>query len=664
MRDLVRRDDVDGLRAIAVLAILAFHLELTGFTGGFVGVDIFFVISGYVILRGVLPNLERGRFSLTDFYIRRARRLLPALTVVLTATLAAGAVILSPAELTKLAQSALATMVFGANFYFHDQAGYFASAAHTQPLLHMWSLGVEEQFYIVVPLTLAVLVRHRVAAAAIVLVSLAIASFGYSLAASAISEKHAFFIPLARFWEFAIGGCVAVAEYRYGLVRRGSSLVAMLGMVAIGAAIFALDGGSGGQQWVFVSALGTAAVIAAGGACHHPVSTILVSRPLVTIGRLSYSIYLVHWPLIVFWRLCVARPLVLYEQVLIVIVSLALAAAIWLMVETPVRAGARQFANKPVLAGIGAATAAVAVVAVTLMLDRGGEWRMNPPAREAITSLRVAVAERPRCTMDRSWVKSAHPACRWSRDGGTLDYVFWGDSHMAMLAPELATALGREGPRSGVSIAMPDCPPLASVIIAGHKNQERCHAFADAAMAAIERHRPKVVVISARWALLESDVRAPGSGERSRAILDLRTRMPLTFTDALMRTLEKVSASGAHTIVVGPVPEIDYDVPATLVRSLMGFGRMPPVSRRDFDKRQGRVLNALRRIQTLKGVTVVYPHTVLCNSDTCGVVDGNRSLYMDDDHLSPFGSARIVAMIYSASYLKDAMLIRRALEQE
>jgi len=140
--------------------------------------------------------------------------------------------------------------------------------------------------------------------------------------------------------------------------------------------------------------------------------------------------------------------------------------------------------------------------------------------------------------------------------------------------------------------------------------------------------------------------------------------MPLTFTDALMRTLEKVSASGAHTIVVGPVPEIDYDVPATLVRSLMGFGRMPPVSRRDFDKRQGRVLNALRRIQTLKGVTVVYPHTVLCNSDTCGVVDGNRSLYMDDDHLSPFGSARIVAMIYSASYLKDAMLIRRALEQE
>jgi peptidoglycan/LPS O-acetylase OafA/YrhL len=582
--------------------------------------------------------------------------------VVLIAVLAAGAIILSPAELTKLAQSALATIVFGANFYFHDQVGYFASAAHTQPLLHTWSLGVEEQFYIVVPLTLAVLIRHRAAAAAVVLSAVAISSFGYALFASTISEKHAFFMPLARFWEFGIGGCVAVAEHRAALARKGSSVVALLGMVAIGASIFILDGGSGGQQWVMVPALGTAAVIAAGGACHHPVSVLLASRPLVAIGRLSYSIYLVHWPLIVFWRLCVARPLVPYEQVLIVIVAVGLAAAIWLVIETPLRAGAKQFAHKPVLAGIAGASAAVAAVAVALVLDRGGEWRMSPPAREAITSLRIAVAERSRCTVDSSWMKGAFPACRWSSDAETTDYVFWGDSHMAMLAPELAAALDREGLKSGVSIAMPDCPPLASVAIAGRKNQEHCHAFVEAAIEAIERHRPKVLVIAARWALLDSDVPSPWTGERSRPIIDLRTRMPLTLADALVRTLEKVRASGARTVVVGPVPEIGYDVPATLIRSLMGVGRMPPVSRRDFDSRQKRVLNALSQIQTLRNSTVIYPHTVLCDAETCAVVDGRRSLYMDDDHLSPFGSARIAAMVRSVSNLKGAALDRFPLD--
>ena len=131
MRSLGHRHDVDGLRAVAVLAILAFHLDLAGFSGGFLGVDIFFVISGYVILRSILPDLESGRFSLADFFIRRMRRILPALMVVLLATLAAGFVILAPAELAELAHSALATLAFGANFFFHGRTGYFANAAHT-----------------------------------------------------------------------------------------------------------------------------------------------------------------------------------------------------------------------------------------------------------------------------------------------------------------------------------------------------------------------------------------------------------------------------------------------------------------------------------------------------------------------------------------------------
>lgn len=650
-RQLAHRDDVDGLRAIAVLVIFAFHLNLTGFAGGFVGVDIFFVISGYVILRSILPDLESGSFALRDFFIRRMRRILPALTVVVAAVVAAGSVILSPAELKELAESALATLAFGANFYFHDRTGYFASAAHARPLLHMWSLSIEEQFYILVPLLLAVLARRRALSAAKVLLILAIVSFGYALIATTISEKNAFYMPMARFWELAVGGCVAVVERRWGLVRRGSSTVAILGLLGIAASVVLLDGGYGGPQWNIVSVVSTAAVIAAGAAGRGPVAAALASRPMVTLGRLSYSIYLVHWPLIVFWRLYVARPLVPYEQVLIVFIAIALAAVLSSVVETPLRAGSRRFGNKPVLAGTFAATVAVAALGAAVMFDRGAEWRMNPTAKEALASLRAAVAERPRCTTDMQWLGGAFPVCRWNQVTQATDYVFWGDSHMGMLAPELATMLGNGGTSSGVSVAMPDCSPLHSVVVASRKSAKLCPVFVDAVLRAIERDKPKVVVIAARWATLESDVRAPGDGGRSGRILDLENSgTPMALADALFRTIERVIASGTQVLVIGPVPEIEYDVPKTLVRSLQGFGRLPPVSRDDFDIRQKRVLSALARMQALKKVTVVYPHRVLCNADTCAVAEGNRSLYMDDDHLSPFGSARVVTLIRSVIY--------------
>ena len=274
---------------------------------------------------------------------------------------------------------------------------------------------------------------------------------------------------------------------------------------------------------------------------------------------------------------------------------------------------------------------------------------MNPAAKEALVSLRAAVAERPRCITDKHWLESTFPVCRWNGDVPGTDYVIWGDSHMAMLAPELATLLGNEGTKGGVSLGIPDCPPLSSVVITGQSRKNAvCPAFVDAAIRAIERHKPKVVVIGARWAKLESDVPAPGDGARSRRILDLENnRTPMSLADALSRTLGRVSATGAQILVVGPVPEIDYDVPNTLIRSLMGFGRLPLVARDDFDHRQKHVLKALARMQALENVTVVYPHTVLCNADTCAVAEGNRSLYMDDDHLSPLGSARVVALIRS-----------------
>jgi peptidoglycan/LPS O-acetylase OafA/YrhL len=642
------RDDVDGLRAIAVLAILGFHLNLAGFSGGFVGVDVFFVISGYVILRSILPAIDANRFSLTDFFIRRARRILPALTVVLAATLVAGFIILSPAELTELAESTLATTAFAANFFFHDRTGYFASAAYTRPLLHMWSLGIEEQFYILVPLTLATLMRAWRISAGWPIALLALGSFAYGLVApTTIGEKHAFYMPMARFWEIAIGGWVAVAERRWGLLRKGADGIALLGLIAIGLAVVLLGSDSGGQQWAVVAVIGTAAVIAAGGPSRNSPAGLLASEPVVWLGRKSYSIYLVHWPLIVFWRLCTAHPLRPHEQVLLLVLTVALAAVLSIFVETPMRAGSRQIGNRPALAGIITAAVAVAALGVAAVADRGAVWRMNPPAREALATLRTAVAERPRCHPDKQWLGPPFTACRWNPGKPGTDFVIWGDSHAGALAPELAPFLIEGGKKSGVSVGM-HCSPVQSIVLADYNYAKNCPAYVSAVIEAIAREKPSLVVIAGRWAVLESHLPAPGTGENSGRILDLENeRTPMRLVDALSRTIDRIRSSGARVIVVGPVPEIEYDVPPTLVRSLRGIGHLPLVLRADFDKRQDQVLGALAEIHTQRNIPVVYPHDVFCDAKTCSVADGLRSFYLDHDHLSPFGSQLVGGLVRS-----------------
>jgi peptidoglycan/LPS O-acetylase OafA/YrhL len=652
---LAHRNDVDGLRAVAVLAILAFHLGITGFSGGFVGVDIFFVISGYVILRSILPDLESGRFSLGDFFVRRMRRILPALMVVLAATLAAGFVILSPAELEELAGSALATLAFGANLFFHDRTGYFASEAHTRPLLHMWSLGIEEQFYIVVPLALAALARFRGVSAALPMAILAVGSFAYGLAgAAAVSEVHAFYMPMARFWEIAAGGCIAVVERRGALPRNGSGWVASFGLLMIALAVLVLDSDRGGQQWVVVAVLGTAAVVVAGASERSWVAVTLASWPMTAIGRISYSIYLVHWPLIVFWRLYTARPLSPHEQVLIAVLTLALAAALSALVESPMRAGSRRIGNRPALAGLLAAGAVVAVAGTAIVLDRGASWRLQAPAREALALLQEARAGRPRCQPDMQWLAATSPfarakVCRWNGGIAGTDFVIWGDSHAGALAPELSEMFADAGYKSGVSVGITDCLPIAGVTFAGHKFPTTCPQSIEAVLAAVARERPKIVVLVGRWGNVASDVRAPGDGWPSGRLVDPADRgVPVQLADALTLTVERIRASGAHVVLVGPVPEIDYNVPSTLVRALHGVGHLPPVLRTDFDRRQERVLGALARIRTLQGVLVVYPHTALCDDTHCAVAEGMRALYADDDHVSAFGAERVIALIKPA----------------
>ena len=303
------------------------------------------------------------------------------MTVVLAASLAAGFVLLSPRELKELSDSTLATLVFGANFFFHDRTNYFADTAHHRPLIHMWSLGVEEQFYILFPLLVLAICRYWRAGLGRVLLGIVALSFLYLVVAHSISEKNAFYMPMARFWELAAGGVVAAAEAHGRFSLKASGSLAAMGLVGIVASVCFVDRAAMSGWMLALPVLATAAVIASGSNA-GAVAWVLASRPLVALGLVSYSTYLIHWPPIVFWRMYVGRQLLPPEQAAIFILTLLLAAVLWRFVETPLRTGTSRIANKPAAIAIAASILAVAALAATARWQADAEWRMNAQARE------------------------------------------------------------------------------------------------------------------------------------------------------------------------------------------------------------------------------------------------------------------------------------------
>ena len=639
------RHDVDGLRAVAVLVILAFHLGLAGFPGGFVGVDIFFVISGFVITRGLLVEIERGNFSVKQFYVRRARRLMPALVVTLLLSLVAGSLILSPAELREFSESALASLFSLANFFFYERTNYFANAGHYRPLLHTWSLSVEEQFYLVFPLLLAWLAVRRRIAPAYVIAGLVVLSFAYCAVSGRYSENHAFYLPMARFWEIGVGALVAAMEAA-GFASRFAGSLSAVGAAGIILSVALMDG-HGTDTWMLVLPVAsTAAMIVSGMSASGPVFRALCAAPAVVIGRMSYSIYLVHWPLIVFWRMCIARPFGIIDQLLVFAFTLALAALLWRFVERPLRADGG-WAQAPVLRTIAAGFAAVIGLGIAARYEATAQWRMAGPARDAIVSLAQANTSRPRCVQDLAWLPGEpreNAACRWGAESpaARADFVIWGDSHARALAPELAAQLIGSGMKSGVTVGLANCPPIHGIDVRGRRIKKGCANHNDSVLAAIIERRPELVVLVGRWANVASDLRAPGDGEPSGRLVDARTGKEMMLADALIRTMEIMRSFDVRVIVVGPVPELEFDVPATLNRALRGFSHVAPVPLANFDKRQRMVLAALTQVESSGLGPVLYPHKVLCDGRVCNVEEAGLPLYSDDDHLSPFGASRVV----------------------
>ena len=335
------RSDIDGLRALAILPVVLFHAFPNLLPGGFIGVDIFFVISGYLITSILLKDIQTGNYSIKTFYARRVRRIFPALSFVLLFCLALGWVVLTAVEYRSLGKHAAGGAGFIANFMFWKEAGYFDAAGDTKPLLHLWSLGIEEQFYIVWPLLLYFFAKRSWNVLSLILV-VALLSFGLNVWQVGSNPSAAFYSPLSRSWELALGAFLAYqalhpAQVFTSIIERYRSLLSGLGlvMVAIGFVVINESRAFPGW-WALLPALGSALLIASGP--HGLVNRFVLSqRIFVWVGLISFPLYLWHWPLLSFARIIYSETPPVDVRVVLVVLSIALAALTYYLIEKPIR---------------------------------------------------------------------------------------------------------------------------------------------------------------------------------------------------------------------------------------------------------------------------------------------------------------------------------------
>lgn len=644
------RADIDGLRAIAVLSIVLFHLDIDPFTGGYVGVDIFFVISGYLITTIILRELAAHEFSIAGFYERRVRRILPALAVVLVVTLLVGTALLGAAQLEELGRSTAATTVFGSNFFFLQDAGYFDGPSELKPLLHTWSLAVEEQYYILFPLLLMFIARRRGGRYGAWIVWLTVVSF---LACVIVTQWHpmaAFYLLPFRAWELLVGSVLALGLLP---VIRGAvlqNLAALTGLAMVLASVLVFS-----HETVFPGAaaalpvVGTALIIHAGINGRPVINRWLGNRAMVFVGLVSYSLYLWHWPVIVYGKLYLINQPSGLEKAVMFAVALALAVLSWRFVERPFR-GRRLLRAQPRL--FGTATAAFALIlAGGLALSAAG----GLPGRDSDGALREVLLDDPGwshwkdCQGLDDEIATASSLCRIGREDASPTFLVWGDSHALALASAVNLSANRHD-AAGRLAGETACPPLLGIDRVG---ETECIRFNEAVLDYLEQHPELTTVfLVARWSLSWHGTRYKQEEGRDVALVDLEAgdttveSNEVLFERGLRRTVAALESLGRRVVLVAPVPEIGFDVPAANhAARLTGRDTSALIAplRAEHDARSSGVAALFAELRPDVSL-VIDPAEVLCDAEGCRVVADGVPLYRDDNHLSLRGCVEIAGL--------------------
>ena len=650
------RPEIDGMRAIAIILVILFHAWGSTFPGGYVGVDIFFVISGYLITSIILKEMKEGNFTYMGFYARRARRILPALLAMTIVTTIAAFLLFLPADLIDYGKLIIYTMLFGSNFRLAATPGYFDQSMQENPLLHMWSLSVEEQFYLIWPTLLALTVRllpdRKVKLAIIGLGALSL------IAAEVLVHvwpRSAFFHLPARGWELLAGALLAMNFIPRIANRPFAEILSAAGLALMIAPLFLYD-----KEATFpglaalAPVLGCALLIHATGSKRTGIAAFLSWAPIAFIGLISYSLYLWHWPIFAIANYLVVRQLTTFEASLCVLIAISAAFISWRFIERPFRRRSawpsvllakRPWFLVPVLnrsAQVAFLVTAVLIASGSFFQEsKGAVWRFSPDVLSVLASYHWEDAD---LCVQKSSGQPGLEKCEFGDN--PADLILWGDSHARHYLPLIARSYDR-----GTGYFDAGCVPTLKTRLmtkSGHMYNPDCLKNNQYVMDEILRLKPKIVVMASRWTQVEElpygrEAR-PTQYLVDEAAVTTRQASRETFARAIEQTVSTLTAAGIKVVLMGQVPEMLVSPSRCFALSKKtGLAVCGAVTREEAEHRQHFINATLRSLsERHSNVYFFSPFAGLCDNANCYAIKDRSLEYFNNDHLNRNGAMSLV----------------------
>ncbi len=628
--DFAYRPDIDGLRAVAVLMVVVFHFHLVpGIDSGFMGVDVFFVISGFLITTIVQRQLEADDFRVGRFWIHRIRRLAPALVATTLLTLLAGWVWLLPPDFAKLAQQTIATQLYVANIFYWRNVNYFGLQAQDVYLLHTWSLAVEEQFYIFYPLALVAIAKWRRGRVGLVVGVLWLVSFALNLAFVTIKPQATFYLMPTRAWELLAGALLALHVLRL----RGPKPIAAQACGIAGLACLAVtlstyrEGIAFPGFFALLPVAAALLVILAGSLGRNAVTSVLGLRPVTYVGRISYPLYLVHWPINVFASTALGAGYTWGWRLAMLGLSTGLASLIYHGVEETLRHSLASIDANRVLRWYGASLVGALGVSLVVLATAGMPSRYP----ERVARFASSVDDQPpplkECELNPGGSLASGSMCRLGAAAVPPSWLVYGDSH-AWAASGAVDLWLKQTAQSAQFVFIHSCPPVQGVNLV--RGGTACSEFNAAALAYL-RSQPGLtqVLLISTWLQAKEGI-----------LTDAPDRQPSVkesvalFDRQFGQTLSAIKAMGRRVYVWEPLPGAKENVPRAMARSELNSTRLDIDSTRDeYLDRYDFFFTALRKQAGVVACTF-SPSAELCGSGRCLTQIGGMPLYFDNGHLA------------------------------
>jgi peptidoglycan/LPS O-acetylase OafA/YrhL len=645
------RRDIDGLRALAVLPVVLFHSKIPGFSGGFVGVDVFFVISGYLITGLIADDWKADRFSFVTFYFRRVRRILPALLCVYVACTILAAAVMMPSDMVEFGRSLVSSAAFVSNHFFYRLADYFGGQSDLKPLLHTWSLSIEEQFYLVWPLVFLAVARWRYGWLPYCVWIVGV----ISLAASAIMvgqhKEAAFFLAPFRAWELLLGASLALLSRRPAIPAWMAEIGACVGLSMIVASVLLLDDRQSFPGLLALPpCLGAALLILVGMERQPVVTRVLSTRPAVAIGLISYSLYLWHWPLLALARYHFDRPLRWTELTCLLSASLLAAFVTYRYVEQPARHLRLDLAPRVIGAGV-LSLGAIALAGHQIDKSRGWTFNLDPEIRRLDRISRLQNGYRNSCSGAQNVFRSDE-ACTFgpARSSASYDMAIFGDSHADHYTPAMSV-LAQQAGISGRQVSAGGCLMLLGYyeITSTPAQQAACRSLREAMVRFVDENpRLQVAVLAHNWSTYTGrtvwqdteQIYLLGSQHDDRSV----QRSLEVLRQSLEQTIDFFERRGIHVVLLGEVPQFDRD-PLRCIATAVKQGLSAQSCRilaRDVQERLGAVNGLLADFaRRRKNVTFFSPLDAMCNQVGCSAIMDGLYMYRDRTHLNRAGAEHL-----------------------